>query len=311
MNRRQFLAASAALLAAPAAQAAPVGPRPVPLPGTTPDRLARFMGPIFRLNVNDVQIAYRDFGEGPSLLFLTERSTSMSWWQAELMQSLARARRVITMDYRGVGYSTDNLATEMTVATLASDAAGLLWGLGIPSASVVGWGLGACVGLTLALNEPRRLERLVLSAGDPGGSHSQAPIPEIESLLSDPKTQAEQLMAVMFSPSAREAKQAFLASLEAMPAERTPETTAARQAHAVRLWRADDRTHERLSSLRLPVLVHYGTRDVITPPANGEWLARHIPEARREAVESGSHACLFEQWPSFAELLESFLGSVR
>ncbi len=307
MNRRQFLAASAALLTAPAAHAAPVGPRPVPLPGTTPGRLARFMGPISRLNVNDVQIAYRDFGEGPPLLLLTERSTSMSWWLADLLQRLALRYRILTMDYRGVGYSTDNLALELTIPTLASDAAGLLWGLGLSSASVVGWGLGACVGLMLALNEPRRVKRLVLSAGDPGGSHSQAPIPEIETLLADPSSQAEQLMAVMFSPSAREAKQTFLASLQAMPSERTPETTAARQAHAVQAWRADDRTHERLSSLRLPVLVHYGTRDVVTPPANGEWLARHIPEARRDAVEDGSHACLFEQWPSFAETLEGFL----
>jgi pimeloyl-ACP methyl ester carboxylesterase len=254
-----------------------------------------------------VQLAYRDFGEGPALLLLGERSTTMNWWPAEMLRDLSQTYRVITMDARGVGYSTDNPAVGLSFSRMAEDASGLLFGLGISSASVLGWGMGADVGLLMALADSRRIKRLVMSGGDPGGSLSTPGIPEVEAILTDPRAEPEQLLAVMFNPSAREAKQAFLQALSAMPSEQVGEKALRSQAQAVAAWRKDDGPGNKLGAVSIPVMVHYGTRDVIAPPANGEILSERIPGARREPVEGGGHACLFEQMESFLALTLDFL----
>lgn len=307
MKRRQFLAGAGALLALPAAvSAAPAGPGRSALPGTVPEH-ADFLGPIYRLPVDDVQLAFRDFGDGPPLLLLGERSTTMSWWQVDLLRGLSTKYRVITLDSRGVGFSTDNPAAELSIARMASDASGLLFGLGISRARILGWGMGGNVGLRMALEDSRRVLRLLVSGADPGGSAATAPIPEVAALLSDAGSEPEQLMAVMFNPAARAAKAAFLASLSRMPGEEISPATVRRQTLAMEAWRRDDATAGKLGAISVPVMVHYGTRDAVTPPANGELLAERIPGVRREPVEGGGHACMFEQLESFLAIAHDFL----
>ncbi len=307
MRRRQFLAGAGALLAlSGTAPGAPARSQPTALPGTTPEE-ARFLGPVYRLPVDDVQLAFRNFGEGPPLLLLGDRSTTMAWWPAALLQALSQHYRVIPVDARGVGFSTDNLSRELTLARMAQDVAGLMFGLGLSSARILGWGMGADIGLLMALADARRVHRLIMSGGDPGGKLSTPPIPEVQALL-DSRVQPEQLMAVMFNPTAREAKQTFLANLKAMPPEPMDERTLRRQTQAVAAWRQDDGPGNKLGAVSVPVMVHFGTRDVVSPPANAEVLAERIPGARRVAVGSGGHACMFEDEGSFLALALEFLA---
>lgn len=307
MKRRHFLLGAGALLALQGGlRAAPSRPRPNPLPGTIPEQ-ASFLGPIYRLAVNDVQLAYRDFGAGPPLMLLGEQSTTMSWWPPQLLESLAQSFRVLTVDPRGVGYSTDNATTPLALARLADDCQGLLFALGLSSTRFVGWGMGANVGLLLALKDARRVDRLILCGGDPGGSLATAPVPEVQSILSDPRPRPERLAAIMFSPAAREAKQQLLENLAALPEEALPPETVRRQQAAMEAWRQDQGVANKLGAVSVPVLVYYGSRDVVSPPANGEALSGHIPGARAVAVEGGGHACMFEQPGSFLALASEFL----
>jgi pimeloyl-ACP methyl ester carboxylesterase len=52
--------------------------------------------------------------------------------------------------------------------------------------------------------------------------------------------------------------------------------------HGVGGWADDDLAHLRpwgfdLERIEVPVLVRYGSTDVLVPPAHGEWLAAHVP----------------------------------
>ncbi|HET9016335.1 MAG TPA: hypothetical protein VFN57_12115, partial [Thermomicrobiaceae bacterium] len=51
----------------------------------------------------------------------------------------------------------------------------------------------------------------------------------------------------------------------------------------VRPWGFD------VAEIRVPVQVRYGTGDVLVPPGHGEWLARHVPNARVIVDDHAGH----------------------
>ncbi len=45
-----------------------------------------------------------------------------------------------------------------------------------------------------------------------------------------------------------------------------------------------------VTSIRVPTLVKFGRTDNLVPPAHGDWLAAHIPNAMVDAHEAAGHA---------------------
>jgi pimeloyl-ACP methyl ester carboxylesterase len=71
--------------------------------------------------------------------------------------------KCISFDNRGTG-ETDRTQGGHTVANYAEDAAGVLDHLGIKSAHVAGWSLGSCIGQELAIRHPDKVRSLILIA---------------------------------------------------------------------------------------------------------------------------------------------------
>ena len=117
--------------------------------------------------MNGVDVAYDDSGEGPPLLLLHAGIADRTMWD-DVTPMLAERFRVIAPDLRGYGKTP--LPDGPFV--YAADVAGLLEGLGIERALVVGVSLGGHVALDLALAHPGLVDRLVLvGAGIDGWEH--------------------------------------------------------------------------------------------------------------------------------------------
>ena len=72
-------------------------------------------------NVNGIDYAYRDIGEGtPPLVLLQHFRGNLDNWDPALIDALATDRRVVTFDNSGVGGSTG--ATPSTITQMANDA---------------------------------------------------------------------------------------------------------------------------------------------------------------------------------------------
>ena len=70
---------------------------------------------------NGIDYAYRQVGEGtPALVLLQHFRGNLDNWDPELIDALARGRRVVTFDNAGVGGSTGT--TPSTIAQMARDA---------------------------------------------------------------------------------------------------------------------------------------------------------------------------------------------
>src|SRR3954471_7120264 len=118
------------------------------------------------------RIGFDDRGSGEPVVLLHAFPFDRLLW-AGLAQALAARRRVIAVDARGFGESPlgQGAADEADagheggyqIADLADDVAGLLDGLSIARATVVGMSMGGYTALARAARRPGRLHGLVLA----------------------------------------------------------------------------------------------------------------------------------------------------
>jgi pimeloyl-ACP methyl ester carboxylesterase len=112
-----------------------------------------------------VRLCWEGFGDPgtPPLLLIAGHSAQAVWWRAEFIQLLVdKGYYVIRYDNRDVGRSQHFAGAAYTIEDMADDAAGLLDGLGIPSAHVVGQSMGGMIAQELALRHPHTVLSLTL-----------------------------------------------------------------------------------------------------------------------------------------------------
>lgn len=107
-----------------------------------------------------VRLWYEEAGSGPPLVLLHGLGGSSADWEAQISE-FARDHRVIAPDLRGYGVSERR--GPYSVAQFAADVFALLDGLGIGSCTLIGHSMGGAVAMQMALDGPRRVERLVLT----------------------------------------------------------------------------------------------------------------------------------------------------
>ena len=108
------------------------------------------------VQVGDINIAYKRFGQGKPILFISGTSQTKDAWEPTLLLELAATNHtVIVFDNRGIGETTVG-TKPFSIEQFAYDTAGLLDALQIEKADVFGASLGSFVAQELALNYPKR-----------------------------------------------------------------------------------------------------------------------------------------------------------
>ena len=107
-----------------------------------------------------IKLHYREQGEGPPLVILHGLfGSGMNWNRAA--RQLSDRFRVFTLDLRNHGHSPH--AATMTYPEMASDVARFLDDTGLEQAAVMGHSMGGKIGMTLALEHPERVSRLLVA----------------------------------------------------------------------------------------------------------------------------------------------------
>src|SRR5262245_54536602 len=115
-----------------------------------------------KLAIAGGEIYYEEAGQGPPLIFVSGLGGTASYWRPQV-PVFALRYRVITYDHRGTGAS-DRLQRSFSIDQMTAELVALMDALGIPRARIVGWSTGGAIGQTLAIEQPQRIERLVLSS---------------------------------------------------------------------------------------------------------------------------------------------------
>ncbi len=119
----------------------------------------------FRLVANGVEMSFHIGGSGPDVILLHGFPQNHMCW-AEVAPRLAGCLRCIVPDLRGYGDSSippdDADHAAYSKRNMARDIIGLMDGLGIHRARIVGHDRGARVAYRMALDHPSRVERLAI-----------------------------------------------------------------------------------------------------------------------------------------------------
>jgi aminoacrylate hydrolase len=107
-------------------------------------------------------LAFDRRGSGPPLVLVSGLGGAASFWGG-FAQACARHFTVLTYDHRGTGRSS-RCDTAYSVPGMARDLGVLLDGLGWDRVALVGHSTGGAIGQVMAIEEPGRIARLVLSA---------------------------------------------------------------------------------------------------------------------------------------------------
>jgi pimeloyl-ACP methyl ester carboxylesterase len=273
--------------------------------------------------VGSIELYYEEHGSGDPLLLIMGLAADSQAWMFQVPAFAARYR-TITFDNRGVGRSSKP-AGPYTIHEMADDAAGLLAGLGIARAHVIGVSMGGMIAQELALRHPERVRSLVLACTYPepdsdvererqfsvarfGGTVTAAGEVQIDVAALDPFAFFQHLLPRVFNQDFIDRElptlmQLFGGALQwGFSMEALLGQVAAVMGH---------RTTDRLHQIAAPTLVITGDADLLVPPANSDILARHIPRARLVKIAGGSHGFNFETPTLFNREVLGFLAAAR
>lgn len=261
--------------------------------------------PAKTVSVDDVILAYRESGSGYPLVFINGLGSTMDMWNPPVLEKISHRFRVIIFDNRGTGYSSAS-DKPFSIPLFATDTATLMDALGISTAHVIGLSMGASVAQELAISYPEKVNRLVLVAGECGGSESERMLPEIQARLIDKSGTKDDVVNRMFSLLFPGSWLATHDPFRYCPEvfETTDEEIVARQADAFFGWTG---SFSRLAEVRSPTLVITGTDDVIVPPVNSLKISRQIPGSELVEITGAGHGLMYQFPDQFSECVLRFL----
>jgi 3-oxoadipate enol-lactonase len=112
--------------------------------------------------VNNISVYYETHGEGESMVLLLALGSDISQYGA-LITELSKNCQVIVMDNRGAG-RTDKPKNKYSIGVMAEDALALLDVLRLSQVNLLGISMGGKIALSLALDHPERVKRLILAS---------------------------------------------------------------------------------------------------------------------------------------------------
>jgi pimeloyl-ACP methyl ester carboxylesterase len=256
-----------------------------------------------------MSVHYRDEGAGPLLLLIHGTSSSLHTWDG-WVQRMRSGHRIIRLDLPGFGLTGPAPDADYRASRHARIVASLLDHLGVERADVAGNSLGGRVALTLALDYPARVNRLILV--DSRGLSGQYPttiervagIPVIgqvvrwatprvlvrravEAVYADPSRVTDQLVDRYDDLIRRDGNRQ--AMTDAMAGPRDPDL---------------DR---RLSEIKVPVLLQWGEHDRRLPLSVAYRMRDGLQDARLAIYQNAGHVPMEELPAETSADAETFL----
>ena len=232
--------------------------------------------------------------------------------------ALARRFRVLVPDLPGYGKSDKALSRTDPFGDLAESMLGLLDALGVRRAAVVGNSLGGACALRMALERPQRISRLVLMGPGGIGTSRSLPTPGLrrlfgyyegdgptiekmrafirDDLVYDGRAITDDVIRTRFESSTDP-------EVVANPPLRRPRGLSA-------LMRMDLTRDPRLTGLRTPTLVLWGTDDRVNRPSGGRLLQRRMPNCDLHLFSRTGHWVQWERAEEFNAVTTAFLSQL-
>lgn len=272
------------------------------------------------VEVEGVRVHYQEAGraDAPAVLLIHGFCASNFVWGDVLLTVAEAGYRVVAPDLVGYGFSEKPRRGEYTIEAQARVMIGLLDKLGIARAALVGSSYGGAVAAMCALDDPERVERLILVGA-----------------VSNNEVKSQPLLRLAASPVVGDLLSPLLIDSRRLMRWRMKKVYAGENSHlldAERLWahhrplraanthRAILRTLRRWDAARLEREAHlithstllvWGEQDLDVPLCHGERLHARMPNSRLVVFRRCGHLPQEERPAEFAGLVAGFCKSMN
>jgi pimeloyl-ACP methyl ester carboxylesterase len=271
--------------------------------------------PTKTIQVDGTDFAYRVIGDagGPPIVLLHHFTGVLDDWDPVVIDGLARERRVIIFDNRGVGRSQGK--TPDSVEAMAKDAIAFIRALGLAQVDLIGFSLGGFIAQVIAHDRPDLIRRLILAGTGPAGGRGTSDLAAVlQGAFQNAAAQKKHPKHFLFfsqTKTSQAAADAFLARLQARKNDRDPaasnETTQAQSAAIVQWGKSDGA--KKLSTISHPVLVANGDNDIMVPTINSVALFQALPNAGLSIFPDAGHGGIFQYHREFTEQALRFFAT--
>lgn len=256
-----------------------------------------------------VELAYDVQGQGPDVLLISgSASTRAIWTLARPL--LTKSFRTIAFDNRDSGESTI-AGDPYDLLDLARDSLAVLDAAQSGRTHAIGHSLGGVVAQELALAHAGRIASLTLvSTWGRNDTYSRNVIELLSSLTESVASDRSLLAAILFAGAGTTTLRttSLFEMVDAAMAlgPLVPRPELARQ------WNLDLNvdTLDRLSELRLPVHVIWGSEDRLLPPWHSQQLLAAIPAAKATPIDACGHLPMVVAPEAFSRAVSAFLSDL-
>ncbi|UCD97911.1 MAG: alpha/beta hydrolase [Chloroflexota bacterium] len=258
------------------------------------------------LITNQGSVHYEVYGRGRPVILLHGWLESWGLWQ-ETMDFLGESYRTYAIDFWGFGES-DKKRESFSIPDFVALVDDFMEQLGIRHAPLVGHSMGGTVSLSVAINHPQRVSKVVVIGSPIEGSSLSlllklASIRRIANLvyrmmdalkigirLAAPIITRESKWPEMIHHDLNQVTlESFLLSISSL-----------RQTNLTPL----------LAPIYQPVLGMYGDRDVIVNPNQWSLLNTYIQRVRIERFRRAGHFIMLDEPQEFRKILKEYLDSI-
>lgn len=244
-------------------------------------------------------------GQGQPLVLIHGWGLHSGVWQ-HLVKALSEQYMLYLVDLPGMG--TSRTIEPYHLHAVADEVAEVIPGV----SDILGWSFGGLVAQRIALNQPDRIRRLVLTGTTPcfvsqsDWSNGIDPIhfqQFSEKVELNYKTAMLQFLTLqcMRAKDARSTIRQLRASFESRPA---PTQTTLNRSLKVLL---DTDLRDEVIKLNKPTLIIHGDRDNLAPLAAAHWMTTHLEKAYLRVMAGAAHAPFLSHTEQFVDALNQFL----
>ncbi|KPU60411.1 dienelactone hydrolase family protein [Pseudomonas fluorescens] len=267
-----------------------------------------------RVTVEGTAFAYRDLGprDGLPLVLLNHWGAVLDNFDPRILDGLARTRRIIATDYRGIGASSGT--APLTVSEMANDAIAVIRALGFKKVDLLGFSLGGFVAQDIALRAPELVRKLILTGTGPAGGQGIDKVWSVSwpLMLKGLLTVHDPKFYLFFTATAngRKAAKDFLKRLKEREKDRDKNPTPGafmRQLKAIHSWGRQQ--PQDLSRIQIPTLIVNGDNDIMVPTVNSAELANRISNSQLIIYPDAGHGGIFQYHTDFVTRATAFLNA--
>lgn len=245
-------------------------------------------------------------GQGEPLVLLHGWGMNSAVWQ-RVTKRLAAHYRLYLVDLPGMGQSKSVYPYHLH--SLADAIAEVIPGV----STIMGWSMGGLVAQQIALNQPDRVEKLILVGTNPcfvtqpGWAHgiSAKYFEQFNDRFAQDFNATLLNFLTLQCMHAKDTRSTVRQLRTAFAAKPTPSQDALNQALQI-LLRADLR--EDIARIFQPALIVHGDRDTLAPLGAAHWSSLHMQRARLRVMAGAAHAPFLSHADAFCDSIEEFMA---